>query len=276
MTRQHPETREEAFKRQRNQKQEIIEKFKNPDISDDAKVIKEALEVVTTNETYEVSKVIRDRVQSAGAHFRCNNDINEFIKEGELDLLIEEVAGKFQGVLEALVIDTENDWNTQDTANRVAKMFITETMSGRFTQPPKVTAFPNNGYEGLYTSGPISIRSLCAHHFQNIIGKCWVGIIPGEEVIGLSKFNRIVDHIASRPQIQEEMTKQITDAIVEATNAKDIAVIIKAEHHCMVSRGVREHASEMITTDLRGSFKKDDAQRAEFYSLIQNLNSFSS
>lgn len=266
MTLQHSETREKIA--------EIKEQFSVPELSDDAKVIKGAIEVVTNNETFEVSKVIRDRIKEADVDFRCNNDISNFIQEGEVDLLIDEVAEKFQAVLEALVIDTENDWNTSDTAHRVAKMYVTETMAGRFMPAPKVTAFPNDGYEGLYTAGPISIRSLCAHHFQNIIGKAWIGIVPGEKVIGLSKFNRIVNDVCSRPQIQEEMTKQITDAIVEATETKDVAVIVKAEHHCMISRGVREHESEMITTDLRGSFFTNDAQRAEFYSLIQNLNSF--
>ena len=104
------------------------------------------------------------------------------------------------------MIDTENDHNTKETARRVAKMYMKEIFAGRFVNPPKVTSFPNMGYRSLYTSGPISVKSTCAHHFQNIVGKCWVGILPEQEVIGLSKFNRIVHHIAERPQIQGRAT----------------------------------------------------------------------
>ena len=162
-----------------------------------------------------ISQVIRDRVVAAGARFHSNDNISDFVQEEEIALLIDEVSGHFQDVLESLVIDTKNDHNTKETARRVAKMFVTETFSGRYRPIPKVTAFPNMGYKSLYTTGPISIRSTCAHHFQNIVGKCWVGIVPEKEVIGLSKFNRLVHHICERPQIQEEMTTQIADALKE-------------------------------------------------------------
>jgi GTP cyclohydrolase IA len=206
--------------------------------------------------------------------FRCNDNISAFIRPGELEELVDEVAVKMQGVLESLVIDTKNDHNTADTARRVAKMMIMETFGGRYSTPPKPTAFPNMGYDGLYTAGPISIKSTCAHHFQNIVGKCWVGVIPGEKVIGLSKFNRVVHHIAHRPQIQEEMTMQIAEELMKLTESPDIAVVVKAEHHCMTHRGVREHESDMVTTQLRGKFKELDGLRAEFYNIIQNLKSY--
>jgi GTP cyclohydrolase I len=163
-----------------------------------------------------LSQVIRERIVAAGARYHANDNIADFLNYGELDLLVDEVAEKFQGVLSSLIIDTENDHNTQDTARRVAKMFIKETFSGRYRSVPKITAFPNMGYKSLYTTGPISVRSTCAHHFQNIVGKCWVGIVPEQEVIGLSKFNRLVHHICERPQIQEEMTTQIADALKPA------------------------------------------------------------
>lgn len=230
-----------------------------------------------------MSDIIRDRIkehntvcsQSPGdVTFRCNDNISEFIKDYELELLVEEVAEKMQGVLESLVIDTENDHNTKDTAHRVAKMFVLETFGGRYVPAPKVTSFPNMGYNGLYTTGPISIKSTCAHHFQNIVGKCWIGVVPESDVIGLSKFNRIVQHIACRPQIQEEMTTQISAALQKCTQSENIAVVLKAEHHCMTHRGVREHESDMFTTYLGGTFKTNDALRAEFYSIIQNLSSY--
>ena len=162
-----------------------------------------------------ISKVIRQRILAKDKRFHCNDNISEFIEEGELDLLQQEVEGKLQGVMDSLVIDTEHDHNTKDTAKRVAKMYIKEIFGGRFTPTPRITSFPNMGYKSLYTSGPISVKSTCAHHFQNIVGNAWIGIIPEDEVIGLSKFNRLVHHVAERPQIQEEMTTQIADELVK-------------------------------------------------------------
>jgi GTP cyclohydrolase I len=199
-----------------------------------------------------LSQVIRDRINAAGARFHSNDNIAEFVHEGELESLVDEVAAKMQGVLDSLVIDTENDHNTQDTARRVAKMFVKETFSGRYRPVPKITAFPNMGYKSLYTTGPISIRSTCAHHFQNIVGSCWVGIVPDTEVIGLSKFNRLVHHICERPQIQEEMTTQIADALKQYAKTDNIAIVVKAEHFCMTQRGVREHSSDMTTAIMMG------------------------
>jgi GTP cyclohydrolase I len=218
-----------------------------------------------------LSEVIRERIKKANARFHSNDNISEFINDNEIDGLVKEVAGQMQGVLNALVIDTENDHNTQDTAMRVAKMFVKETFSGRYRPVPKVTAFPNMGYKSLYTTGPISIRSTCAHHFQNIVGKCWVGIVPEDEVIGLSKFNRLVHHICERPQIQEEMTTQIADALKQYAKTEHIAVVVKAEHHCMTQRGVREHESDMTTAIMLGAFEKDPALKKEFYDICLSM-----
>ena len=148
------------------------------------------------------SDIIKERIVTAKTRFHANDNIAEFIKPGELELLQAEVQDEMQRVLSSLVIDTEHDHNTKETAKRVAKMFLNETFGGRYIPEPRVTSFPNMGYNNLYTTGPITIRSTCAHHLQNIVGKCWVGIFPEEEVIGLSKFNRLVHHIAERPQIQ--------------------------------------------------------------------------
>lgn len=217
------------------------------------------------------SQRIRTRLEAARQRYHSNDNIADFINDGELDELQEEVALKLEEVLQSLVIDTVRDHNTQDTANRVAKMFIRETFSGRYRSVPKVTAFPNMGYKSLYTTGPISIRSTCAHHFQNIVGRCWVGIVPETEVIGLSKFNRIVHHIAERPQIQEEMTTQIAEALKKYAKTENIAVVVKAEHHCMTMRGVREHESDMTTAIMLGAFKDDPALRQEFYDLCLSM-----
>jgi GTP cyclohydrolase I len=218
-----------------------------------------------------LSEVIRERLKKAGARFHCNDNISDYVTQKEVDQLVDEVAEKMQGVLESLVIDTENDHNTQDTARRVAKMFVKETFSGRYLPTPKVTAFPNLGYKSLYTTGPISIRSTCAHHFQNIVGRCWVGIVPNGEVIGLSKFNRLVHHICERPQIQEEMTTQIAEALKQYAKTENIAVVVKAEHHCMTQRGVREHESDMTTAIMLGAFETDPALKKEFYDICLSM-----
>ena len=221
------------------------------------------------------SNKIKQRIIAAKARFHSNDNISRFIEPNELDLLQEEVAEQFQGVLESLVIDTENDHNTNETAKRVAKMFIKETFNGRYVPTPRVTVFPNLGYKSLYTTGPISIKSTCAHHFQNIVGKCWVGVVPNGEVIGLSKFNRLIHHICERPQIQEEMSSQIADKLEKYAKTENIAVVVKAEHHCMTHRGVREHESDMTTAIMRGAFKNDPALKQEFYDICLSMKGHS-
>ncbi len=217
------------------------------------------------------SEKIRQRLKEKGIRFHSNDNIADFLEGDDIEKLQKEVEESFSGVLDALVIDTENDHNTKETARRVAKMYMKEIFAGRFISPPKVTSFPNMGYRSLYTSGPISVKSTCAHHFQNIVGNAWVGIIPNGEVIGLSKFNRIVHHIVERPQIQEEMTTQIADELKKYAKTENIAVVVKAEHHCMTHRGVREHESDMTTAIMLGAFKEDPATRDEFYKICMSM-----
>ena len=218
-----------------------------------------------------VSDKITKRIIESGESYFANSNISQFIEPGELDLLEAEVADRLQLVLEGLIIDTDLDHNTNETAKRMVKMYIREIFKGRYCPPPKITAFPNLGYKSLYTTGPISIRSTCAHHFQNITGKCWIGIVPDKEVIGLSKFNRIVHHISERPQIQEEMTTQISQELQKFAKTPHVAVVIKAEHHCMTHRGVREHESDMTTAIMLGSFGEDPALKKEFYDICFSM-----
>lgn len=218
-----------------------------------------------------ISETIRRRLEEANARFHANDNISEFISEKEIEMLVDEVAVQMQSVLRSLIIDTDHDHNTHDTARRVAKMYVQEMFSGRYRPVPKVTAFPNMGYKSLYTTGPISIRSTCAHHFQNIVGKCWVGIFPEQEVIGLSKFNRLIHHVCERPQIQEEMTTQIADALCKYAKTEHVAVLVKAEHHCMTHRGVREHESDMTTAIMLGAFQSDPALKKEFYDICLSM-----
>ena len=218
-----------------------------------------------------ISDIIRQRLVKAGERFHSNDNISKFVREGEIALLQDEVAEAFRDVLDALVIDTEHDHNTNDTARRVAKMYVREIFSGRFNPRPAITSFPNMGYKSLYTSGPISIRSTCAHHFQNIVGNAWIGIVPEEEVIGLSKFNRLVHHIAERPQIQEEMTTEIANELSKYAKTTHVAVVVKAEHHCMTQRGVKEHESDMTTAIMLGAFSEDPALKQEFYDICLSM-----
>lgn len=218
-----------------------------------------------------ISDIIKERIKNEQGTFFANHNISDYIKDGELELLQDEVEKAATDLLSSLVIDIENDHNTKETARRVAKMFIKETFSGRYLPPPRVTSFPNLGYKSLYTSGPITVRSTCAHHFQNIVGKCWIGIVPEEEVIGLSKFNRIVYHIAERPQIQEEMTSQIAHELVKFAKTPNVAVIVKAEHHCMTARGVKEHESDMTTAIMLGAFKDNQSLKKEFYDICLSM-----
>ena len=218
------------------------------------------------------SDELRRRMTTIKHKHYANDTIFAYLDPGDVDKIEFEVADAFEDVLQALVINTKDDHNTKETARRVAKMFVHELFKGRYYPPPEITAFPNaKQYDQIYMTGPITINSTCAHHFQPITGGCYVGVFPGEKVIGLSKFNRLVDWIASRPQIQEEMTEQIADEIEKRTEAKGVAVVIKAKHFCMSARGVKEHDSDMMTSVVRGLFREDSAIKAEFFSLLNNM-----
>lgn len=225
--------------------------------------------------TCNVSELITQRLRDNNVRFFGNDNISYYVNSEEIALLVDEVAARMEGVLRSLVIDVDNDHNTRDTARRVAKMFVNETFAGRYQAPPKITSFPNMGYKSLYTSGPISVRSVCAHHLQNIVGSAWVGIVPQDEVIGLSKFNRIVHHYANRPQIQEEFTSQIAAALSDYAKTPNVAVVVKAEHFCMTQRGVREHENDMTTAIMLGAFRDDPALRTEFYQILQTMKGHS-
>ena len=222
-----------------------------------------------------VSTRIRARIQRAKKRFHANDNIAAFVKPDELEALIDEVAGKMKGVLESLVIDTESDHNTQDTARRVAKMYVTEVFRGRYVPAPPVTEFPNAEHlNELMIVGPITVRSACSHHFCPIMGRLWIGLMPNEHsnLIGLSKYSRLADWVMSRPQIQEEAITQMADLLMRKVSPDGLAVVMEADHFCMHWRGVKDSETKMVNSVMRGSFLKDSALRREFLSLI-NLNS---
>ena len=218
-----------------------------------------------------VSTVIRKRIQEARRRFHANDNIAEFIEPDELGQLLDEVEQKMKGVLESLVIDTENDHNTNNTARRVAKMYLQEVFGGRYVPQPAITDFPNAEHLAeLMIVGPITVRSACSHHFCPVIGKVWIGVMPNEHtnVIGLSKYVRLCEWIMTRPQIQEEAVMQLADLIQDKTQPDGLAVVMSATHYCMAWRGVRDMGSRMLNSVMRGSFLKDANLRREFLSLI--------
>jgi GTP cyclohydrolase I len=227
----------------------------------------------TNDDGVPVSVKIRERIKKAQKRFHANDNIADFIEPGELEKLLDEVAGKMQGVLSSLVIDTESDHNTQDTGRRVAKMYIQEIFKGRFQAAPDVTEFPNvERLNELMIVGPITVRSACSHHMCPIMGKVWIGVMPNEHsnLIGLSKYARLIDWIMSRPQIQEEAVTQVADLLQSRMNPDGLAVVMEADHFCMQWRGVKDMDSRMINSVMRGSFLKDPNLRREFLSLVNN------
>jgi GTP cyclohydrolase I len=219
-----------------------------------------------------VSSRIRARIQAARQRFHANDNIADFLRPGELEELLTEVEGKMKGVLESLVIDTESDHNTQETARRVAKMYLTEVFRGRYVPVPPVTEFPNAEHlNELMIVGPITVRSACSHHLCPIIGKLWIGVMPNEHsnLIGLSKYSRLAEWIMGRPQIQEEAIAQMADLLMRKMSPDGLAVVMAADHFCMHWRGVKDDQTKMVNSVMRGSFLKDPTLRREFLSLLK-------
>ena len=218
-----------------------------------------------------VSVRIRQKLKKAKKRFHANDNIAPFLEPGDLELILEEVQVKMQDVLESLVIDTESDHNTQDTARRVAKMFVREVFAGRYSEMPAITEFPNISHlDELMVIGPLTVRSACSHHLCPIVGKIWIGVLPNEKsnLIGLSKYARITEWIMGRPQIQEEAVIQLADILEDKIKPIGLAVVMDADHLCMQWRGVKDMDSKMLNSVMRGRFLEDTDLRREFLSLL--------
>jgi GTP cyclohydrolase IA len=221
------------------------------------------------------SERIRYRLVGAKCRYHANDNIAAFIEDGEMDELRAEVTAKMQEVLKALVIDTDSDHNTHETAQRVAKMFLTEVFRGRYVAMPSVTEFPNaSRLNELMIVGPLTVRSACSHHLCPIMGRVWIGILPNEfsNLIGLSKYARICEWIMSRPQIQEEAVTMLADELQDRVKPDGLAIVMEADHFCMHWRGVKENESMMTNSVMRGAFLKDANLRREFLSLLSKKN----
>ena len=216
------------------------------------------------------SEVIRSRLLKENVSFFANDNIADHIEPGEIEALEDEVAGRIRDLLKSLIIDIDNDHNTLETAERVARMYINEVFKGRYHKQPKVTSFPNvKNLDEIYTVGPMTIRSACSHHFVPIIGHCWIGIKPGKRVIGLSKFARVADWVFSRPHIQEEAVMILADEIERLCEPKGLGIIVKADHYCMKLRGVKESHCSMVNSVVRGDFRHDPSLKQEFFELVR-------
>jgi len=221
-----------------------------------------------------VSAQISARLKAADVSFLANDNIADYILPGELQALEAEVGDRVRDLLRSLVIDIENDHNTEETAERVARMYLHEVFKGRYHQQPKVASFPNvKELDEIYTVGPITVRSACSHHLVPIMGNCWIGIKPGSRVIGLSKFTRVADWVFSRPHIQEEAVMILADEIERLCEPQGLAILVKAQHYCMKWRWVKEPQTSMVNSVVRGDFRHDPSLKAEFFELVKQQES---
>jgi len=193
------------------------------------------------------------------------------ISEEERREMILQLTQKYAEIMDILRID-RNDPNSTQTPFRVAKMYVNELFEGRFSPPPSLTVFPNRKkVNELIISSGIKVMSVCSHHWQPISGRAYIGYIPRDKVIGLSKLTRITEWFGRRGQIQEELGEQIADFLTELLDPKALGVVIKAKHYCMIARGVNsdEDKSEMVTSVMRGYLLEEMNLRQEFLKLIE-------
>lgn len=215
-----------------------------------------------------ISETILNRLKANNIPFFANDNISQYINPDEVFELQKEVTEKVDSLLRSLLINIDEDHNTKGTAKRISKMFMHETISGRFAPPPKVTTFPNAKNLDELVITKCEVKSLCSHHFQNIIGSAYIGILYDDKVMGLSKFHRIVSYFSKRPQIQEELIIQIADYIEEIINPKGLGIILRADHFCVKCRGV-EQDSFMTTSVMRGEMMNNHSLKTEFLDLIK-------
>ena len=202
----------------------------------------------------------------------CNASLETPMRSDAFDMSDDDKIAKikehFTAIMETLGLDLR-DYSLSQTPKRVAKMYVKEIFSGlNPANKPSVTLFENKyGYNQMLVEKNISLYSMCEHHFVPIIGKAHVAYIANGKVIGLSKIHRIVKYYAKRPQVQERLTKQITEALKATLGIEDVAVAIDARHMCVECRGVEDVTSSTITSALSGQFLNEPT-RSEFLRFI--------
>jgi GTP cyclohydrolase I len=234
---------------------------------------KTALDAMAGDGGYEESYLsdhLRFKMRRDGKRFWAGDNVSEYLKPGDKEVLIQEATSAFERVLDTLIIDRETDPNSQGTARRLAKMYFNEIMAGRYDAAPNATAFPNNTedrYEGMLVVRS-ELRSMCSHHHQPVTGVAYIGIIAAQKLIGLSKYTRIAQWCARRGTLQEELCNDIAREIQKATDSESVGVYLEAEHGCCINRGIMAHSSLTQTTVLCGAFLKDATTKKEFFDNI--------
>ena len=222
------------------------------------------------------SEQLKARLEDAGIRYWAGDNISEIMQKGDKEELIEELTGKFEAVLDSLVIDRHNDPNSMDTGRRLAKMYINEIMGGRYDPRPNATSFPNDSndrYEGMLVVRS-ELRSMCSHHHQPVNGVAYIGIIAAQKLIGLSKYTRLAQWCARRGTLQEELANDIAKEIMKATGSADVGVYVQATHGCCENRGIMAHSSLTQTSVLHGAFNKDMGTKKEFFDNIKLQQEF--
>lgn len=229
-----------------------------------AKKFIEGTELVQPGFANGISTQLADKQEKEGPEAR--------LTEKEKQKIIKQAAKHFGSFLTALGVDWENDPNSSDTPNRVAKAYVNDLFAGRYNPMDKITAFPSDGYDGIVQESNIPVTSMCSHHHQTIRGYVSIAYIASEDgkVVGLSKLNRIVEQFGRRGAIQEQLTVAIHNAVDKICEGNlGVAVMVNATHNCVSCRGVKHQGAAMQTAKLSGCFLNEDAARAEFYKNIE-------
>lgn len=172
-------------------------------------------------------------------------------------------------LLRALGEDPDRE-GLRDTPRRIADMYA-EILGGMWLDPREpLTVRFTEGHDELVLLRDIPFYSLCEHHFLPFHGVAHVGYIPNGGVVGISKLARVVEIFARRPQLQERLTSQIADCILETLHPHGVGVVVEAEHLCMTMRGIKKPGSRMVTSAVRGTFAENDVVRAEFLALVRS------
>ena len=217
---------------------------------------------MTKNENHYTSEhheELLDQHLGTSLHTPLRSDAFELSNEDK----ISQIADKFKDIMVLLGLDL-NDDSLRGTPLRVAKMYVNEAFSGlNPLNKPEIRLFENKyEYKEMLIEKNIKVHSHCEHHFVPIIGKCHVAYFPGDTVVGLSKLNRIVRHYAKRPQVQERLTRQIAEALMEGLQTQHVAVYLEADHMCVKTRGVEDDQSSTVTMAFHGNFNSDDVKRS--------------
>ncbi len=184
----------------------------------------------------------------------------------------ERVQTAVEQMLDALGFDWRNDPNMMETPRRITKMYIDEVFGGCFQEKPRLADFPNTEKnDQLFAVGPIPVRSMCSHHFAPILGEAWIGVIPGERLLGLSKYSRLTEWVMARPTLQEDACVRLADEIEKVIKPRALGVVIRASHTCVTVRGVKNEKSLMTSSVMRGALRDDPETRAEFMSMIRGM-----